>query len=269
MRSISRVVGVSINTVKQLLIDAGEACAEYHDQHVREVTTGYVQCDEIWAFNYCKAKNVDKVKAAPEGAGDVWTWTALADESRLIVAWAVSPGRGPEYALEFMDDVAGRLSHRVQLSTDGHGSYLTAVEGAFGGNVDYAQVVKVYGTGEETGKVIDTHKTPIVGQPDLFEASTSHMERHNLTTRMSLRRFTRLTNAHGKKIEQHVNALALYFTWYNFCRIHSTLQQTPAMAAGLAETQHGLGWLIELIDARKPASSPRGSYKPRNSSISK
>ena len=263
MRSITRVVGVSMNAVVRLLRDAGEACEAYHDEHVREVPAQLVQCDEIWAFCYAKERNVDECVDPPEGAGDVWTWTAIDDSSRLILAWAVSPDRSPEYALEFMDDLRGRLANRVQLSTDGWGSYIPAVEGAFGGDVDYAQVIKTYGTGEERGEVIDVTKIPVSGDPDLWLAETAYVERHNLTTRMSMRRFTRLTNAHSKRIYRHCQALALYFTWYNFCRVHSTLKQTPAMEAGLAEYPYSLKWLVDLIDARKPLPGPRGPYKPR------
>ena len=262
MRSISRVVGVSMGSIARLLTQAGTVCEEFHNERVREVSTAHVQCDELWSFCYAKAKNVACAKAAPAGAGDVWTWTALADDPRLILSWAVSPDRGAEHAIEFMDDVRSRLADRVQLSTDGYPGYLGAVEGAFGGDVDYTQVVKVYGTGEDSGKVIDQVKTVMQGNPDVALASTSHMERHNLTTRMSLRRFTRLTNAHSKRIEKHCHAVALGFTYYNFCRWHSTLRQTPAMAAGLAETQYGLSWLVDLIDRKfPPHQGPRGPYR--------
>ena len=263
MRSISRVAGVSMNAVVRLLRDAGEACEEFHNEYVREVPSRLVQADEIWAFCYAKERNVDQCVDPPEGAGDVWTWTAIDTDSRLILCWAVSPDRSPEYALEFMDDLRGRLANRVQLSTDGWGSYIGAVEGAFGGAVDYAQVLKTYGTGDERGKVIDVRKVPVVGDPDLWLAETAYMERHNLTTRMSMRRFTRLTNAHSKRIYRHCQALALYFVYYNYVRVHSSLHQTPAMAAGLADYPYSLKWLVDLIDARKPPPKPRGPYKPR------
>ena len=258
MRSISRVVGVSINTVTKLLVDAGEACQEFHDKAVRDVRAGRIEVDEIWAFCYAKAKTVPHAVSAPQGAGDAWTWTGIDRDSKLILSWAVSPRRGGEYAIEFMDDLRSRLANRVQITTDGHRAYLEAIEGAFGGDVDYgAQLVKIYGhvsSSEVQGRYspaqcIGANKIPIVGDPDWDSISTSIMERHNLTTRMSLRRFTRLTNAFSKKLQNHCYALALYFVFYNFCRPHKSLQgDTPAMAAGLADRQHGLEWIVELIE---------------------
>jgi len=265
MLSISRVVNVSMGSIARLLTQAGTVCEEFHNERVREVSTAHVQCDELWSVCYGKAKNVACAKAAPDGAGDAWTWTALDSDTKLMLSWLVSPDRGSQYALELMDDLRGRVAGGVQVSTDGWDAYLGAVEEAFGADADYAQVVKVYGTGEDSGKVIDQVKTVVQGNPDVALASTSHMERHNLTTRMSLRRFTRLTNAHSKRIEKHCHAIALGFTYYNFCRWHSTLRQTPAMAAGLAETQYGLDWLIGLIDAKfPPHKGPRGPYKKMN-----
>lgn len=256
MRSISRVSGVSINTVTKLLVDAGEACAVYHDEHVRNVQATRIQCDEIWSSCYAKQKNVGSATAAPGGASDVWTWTGIDSDSKLLISWLVSPGRDSGYAIEFMDDVCSRLAQRVQLTTDGHRAYLEAVEGAFGGDVDYAQLIKLYGSSPEVpqgryspAQCIGSKKVPIVGSPDDPAISTSHVERHNLTTRMSLRRFTRLTNAFSKKVENHGHALALYFVWYNFCRLHKTLGTTPAMAARLAETPCGMDWIVNLIES--------------------
>ena len=242
MRSVSRVVGISINTVTKLLVDAGTACERIHDALVQDVQAQRVEVDEIWAFCYAKEKTVAWAKAAPDGAGDVWTWTAIDRDS------TISPGRGSEYAIEFMDDVRARLANRIQLTSDGLGAYLEAVEGAFGGDVDYAQVVKQYGPAQEAVQgryspavCIAATKRPVVGRPDYDSISTSFVERHNLTTRMSLRRFTRLTNAFSKKIQNHGHALALYFVWYNFCRSHKTLGgDTLAMAAGLADKAYGL-----------------------------
>lgn len=259
MRSTERVVGVSINTVRRLLVEAGEACREHHDLTVRDVPTRRVQADELWSFCYAKAANVGDAVAAPEGAGDVWTWTAMAEESRLILSWLVSPSRTGEYALALLDDVRARVADRVQLTTDGLAAYVEGVEGAFGGAVDYAQVLKTFDRGELVTEV----KRAVVGTPDLTRASTSYMERHNLTTRMSLRRFTRLTNAYSKRIERHCDALALGFTYYNFCRRHASLQTTPAVAAGLAERPYDLDWLVELLEARRPPPGPRGSYRSR------
>lgn len=271
MRSISRVVGVSINTVTKLLIDAGEACAAYHHEHVRGVKAASVQCDEIWSFCYAKAKNVATAKAAPEEAGDVWTWTAIDADSKLIVSYLVG-GRDSEYAIEFMDDVAKRLANRVQLTTDGHKAYLEAVEGAFGGDVDYAQLVKMYGNAPENMKgryspaeCTGIRKRRVEGNPAKEDVSTSYVERQNLTMRMSMRRFTRLTNAFSKKIDNHIHMLSLYFVHYNFCRIHKSLKVTPAMAAGIDGELHDMEWIVGLIDARAPEAKKRGPYKKANS----
>lgn len=268
MRSISRVVGVSINTVTKLLIDAGEACAAYHHEHVRGVKAARVQCDEIWSFCYAKAKNVATAKAAPEEAGDVWTWTALDADSKLIVSYLVG-GRDAEYANEFMQDVAARLATRVQLTTDGHGAYLDAVEGAFGIDVDFATLIKQYGQAPEGTKrysppvCVGTRKENWQGKPDPKHVSTSYVERQNLTMRMSMRRFTRLTNAFSKKIDNHIHMLSLYFVHYNFCRIHKSLKVTPAMAAGIDAELHDMEWVVGLIDIRVPEAKKRGPYRKK------
>ena len=269
MRSISRVVDVSFNTVAKLLHDAGLACATYHDETVRNVTAARVQCDEIWSFCYAKAKNVATAKSAPSGAGDVWTWTALDADSKLIVSWLVG-GRDAAYANEFMQDVADRLTARVQLTTDGHSAYLDAVERAFGAGVDYAQLVKLYGaapTGSEQEarysprKCVGARKDRFEGKPDPKHVSTSYVERQNLTMRMSMRRFTRLTNAFSKRIDNHCHALALYFVWYNFVRIHKTLRTSPAMAAGVTDRLWDMKDIVALIDANEPERKKRGPYK--------
>ena len=269
MRAISRTVGVSINTVTKLLIEAGEACADYHNENVRNVKASNVQCDEIWSFCYAKKKNVASAKAAPEFAGDVWTWTALDADSKLIVSYLVG-GRDSEYALEFMDDVKSRLANRVQLTTDGHRAYLLAVEEAFGADVDYAQLIKLYGSAPESAKgryspaeCTGIKKNRIEGNPDEKLVSTSYVERQNLTMRMSMRRFTRLTNGFSKKIDNHIHMLSLYFVHYNFCRIHKTLKVTPAMEAGLTKTLHDAEWIVGLMDARAPKPKKRGPYKKR------
>ena len=270
MRSISRVADVSFNTVVKLLADAGAACDAYHDEAVRNVTSKRVQCDEIWSFCYAKAKNVPTAKAAPEGASDVWTWTALDADRKLIVSWLVG-GRDADYANEFMQDVANRLDSRIQLTTDGHYAYLDAVERAFGIDVDYAQLIKVYGIAPDAQKrysppvCVGANKDPLNGRPDKRHISTSYVERQNLTMRMSMRRFTRLTNAFSKKIENHCHALALYFVWYNFVRIHKRLRVTPAMAAGVTDPLRDMEWIVSLIDERAPKPGRRGSYEKRNS----
>ncbi len=270
MRSISRVVGVSINTVTKMLIDAGEACGAHHDATVRDVKAARVQCDEIWSFCYAKAKNVRAAKNAPDGAGDVWTWTALDADSKLIVSYLVG-GRDSEYANEFMDDVAKRLANRVQLTTDGHKAYLDAVDGAFAGGVDFAQLVKIYGPAPDSKKgryspaeCTGTRKRRVAGNPDIEDVSTSYAERQNLTMRMSMRRFTRLTNAFSKKIDNHIHMLSLYFVYYNFCRQHKSLGGiSPAMEAGLRDSLHDMEWIIGLIDARASKMGPRGAYRKK------
>ncbi len=271
MRSISRVVGVSINTVTKLLVEAGEACAAYHDETVRSVTASKVQCDEIWSFCYAKDKNVPTAKAAPEGAGDVWTWTAIDGDSKMILSYEVGDRSGAT-AIEFMDDLRDRLANRVQLTTDGHKAYLEAVEGAFGGDVDYAMLIKLYGgpTGSRghekkysPAECTGIKKERVVGSPDIDHVSTSYVERQNLSMRMGMRRFTRLTNGFSKKLENHLHMLSLYFVHYNFVRIHKTLKCTPAMAAGVSDTLHDMEWVVGLIDAAAPAPKKRGPYKKR------
>ena len=272
MRSISRVVGVSINTVTKLLVEAGEACAAYHDETVRDVKATRVECDEIWSFCYAKAKNVEAAKSAPEGAGDVWTWTAIEATSKMILAYEVGDRSGAT-ALEFMNDLRDRLSNRVQLTTDGHKAYLEAVEGAFGGDVDFAQLIKLYGdAGGKTAQrkyssaeCTGTKKVKISGEPVKKLVSTSYVERQNLTMRMGMGmcRFTRLINGFSKKIENHLHMLSLYFVHYNFIRIHKTLKMTPAMAAGVSDTLHDMEFIVGLIEAAKPAPKKRGPYKTK------
>ena len=275
MRSISRVADVSINTVSKLLVDAGKFCADLHDREVRDVKAKRVQCDEIWSFTAAKQKNVATMKAPVEGAGDTWTWTALDSESKLIVSWLVG-GRDSEYAMAFMDDLASRLATRVQLTTDGHKAYLEAVEGAFGCDVDYAMLIKMYG--EPTGKGSERRYSPnectgarkvkIEGSPEKKFVSTSHVERQNLTMRMQMRRFTRLTNGFSKKFENHMHMVALYTVWYNFIRIHKTLKMSPAMAAGVSKTLWSMDDLCGMMDAIAPKPGRRGPYKKSGEEIS-
>ena len=271
IRAIERMTGCSKNTISKLLIDAGKACAAYHDKHVRNVKAQRVQCDEIWSFCYAKAKNVAAAKAAPEGSGDVWTWTALDADSKLIVSYLVG-GRDAEYANAFMQDVAERLANRVQLTTDGHYAYLEAVEGAFGIDVDFATLIKKYGNAPEGTKrysppvCVGTNKERWQGNPDLNHVSTSYVERSNLTMRMHMRRFTRLTNAFSKKIENHCYAVALHMTYYNFVRQHKSLNGlTPAMAAGVSDRLWEVSDIVALVEAAEPAPKKRGTYKKRNS----
>ena len=268
MRSIARVADVSLNTVAKLLVDAGTACQIHHDATVRGVASQRVQCDEIWSFYYAKDRNVPERKRG--NAGSVWTWTALDADTKLMLTWVVG-GRSAEYAMELMDDLRGRLVNRVQLTTDGHGAYLEAVEGAFGGDVDYAQLVKLYGEAVDRSPerkyspavCVGARKVPIEGKPDRRHVSTSYVERANLSMRMGMRRFTRLTNAHSKKFENHCHALALYFTYYNFVRINQAVRMSPAMAAGVSDRLWEMTDIVRLVDEMAPAPKPRGKYKKR------
>lgn len=271
MRATARLADVSFNTVAKLMLDAGKVCSDLHDELVRDVKAARVQCDEIWSFTYAKQKNVASAKAAPEEAGDTWTWTALDSDSKLIIGWLVG-GRDGEYAMAFMDDLRSRLANRVQLTTDGHKAYLEAVEGAFGADVDYAQLVKLYG--EPTGtkgherkyspsECTGTKKRPVEGNPDKAHISTSHVERQNLTMRMHMRRFTRLTNAFSKKFNNHVAMVALYTMFYNFVRIHKTLRVTPAMEAGLTDHVWEMEEIIAIMDERAPKPGRPKTYKKR------
>jgi IS1 family transposase len=268
MQSTSRVCDVAFNSIVKLLADAGKACEAFHDQTVRGVRSKRVQCDEIWSFVYAKAKNVATAKAAPQEAGDIWTWTALDAEHKLIISYLVG-GRDAAYANAFMEDVASRLANRVQMTTDGHKAYLEAVEGSFGADIDYAMLIKHYGEPVGAlgrygpGECIGIEQRRVEGRPDKAHVSTSYVERQNLTMRMSMRRFTRLTNAFSKKAENHYHMVCLYTVWYNFVRQHKTLRCSPAMAAGLSQTLWSMEDVVKLIDGREEAPKPRGPYKPR------
>ncbi|HKZ00638.1 MAG TPA: IS1 family transposase [Pyrinomonadaceae bacterium] len=269
MRSISRVVDVSINTVGKMLIDAGTVCSTFHDEKVRNVKAKRVQVDEVWSFTAAKQKNVAGIKRPVDGAGDTWTWTALDADSKLIVQWFVGARDGHSAKL-FIDDLATRLANRVQLTTDGHAVYLDAVEGPFGNKIDYAQLVKTYGIAPDAEKrysppvCTGAKRTPKIGNPDWDKISTSHVERQNLTMRMSMRRYTRLTNAFSKKFESHVHMVALYTVWCNWVRIHKSLRVTPAMAAGLTDKLMGFEDIVALIDAREGPPKKRGPYKKQD-----
>lgn len=252
LRAASRLADVSINTVTKLLVDVGTAASAYQDQALRNLKCRRIQVDEIWSFVYAKQKNVPANKEGE--AGDVWTWTAICADTKIIPSWFVG-SRDAESAMEFMDDLSRRLADRVQLTSDGHKAYLNAVEGAFGGDVDYSQLVKIYGSmkTELAGRYspavcTGAKKTPMIGNPDKAHISTSYVERQNLNMRMSMRRFTRLTNAFSKKIENHEHAIALHFMYYNFGRIHKTLRVTPAMAAGVSDHVWSLEEIAKLAD---------------------
>jgi IS1 family transposase len=252
LRAVTRVADVSINTVSKLLVEAGRACAEYQDKAFRNLPCRRIQCDEIWSFCYAKEKNVPVDKRGTFGFGDVWTWVAIDPDTKLVPSFIVG-NRGAYTAQAFMNDLAGRLANRVQLTTDGHRVYLNAVENACGADIDYAMLVKLYGNDadEETryspAVCIGCQRVGIIGNPNPRHISTSHVERQNLTMRMKMRRFTRLTNAFSKKLENHIAALALHYMHYNFCRIHQTLRVTPAMAAGVSDHVWNILEIVSLL----------------------
>ena len=245
MRATSRITGTSVNTVSKLLADCGDAAADIFDRSVRGVSPQRIECDEIWAFSYTRSRHLSRARSAPEDTGDVWTWTALDPDTKLIVSWMVGD-RSSEAAREFMLDVRSRVVGSPQITTDGFAPYEDAVPFAFGRGVDFAQVVKVFSADDPsvTRKVVS-------GSPDERFISTSLVERQNLTMRMSVRRFTRRTNAHSKRVRNHRRHLAIYFLWYNFCRIHQSLGTTPAVAAGLADSTLSLRGLVEVADGRE------------------
>jgi len=253
LRATARMCDVAFNTVLKLLPQIGKACAEYQDRAFRNLPCKRIQCDEIWSFVYAKAKNVPEEKQSSE-AGDVWTWVALDADTKLVPCWLVGK-RDAGYAFQFMSDLASRLTSRVQLTTDGHKPYLTAVEDVFGIDIDYAQLVKIYGTEQEPSearysppKCLGARPTTITGNPDPKHISTSYIERQNLTIRMMNRRFTRLTNAFSKKIENHRYSQALHYMHYNFCRIHKSLRVTPAMEAGVSNHVWSIEEIADLLN---------------------
>ena len=253
IRSTCRMTGAAKGTVLKLLSELGEVCAVYHDEHVRGMSTRRIQCDEIWSFCYAKDKNVPNEKKE-DGAGSIWTWTGLDADTKLMVSYMCGT-RDALTAILFIKDLASRLSNRVQLTTDGHRAYLDAVEAVLGDDVDYAMLIKLYGHAKDDrryspGEVIGIETIVRSGRPDPRHISTSFVERQNLTMRMSMRRFTRLTNAFSKKVANHEAAIALHFMYYNFCRVHKTLRVTPAMEAGLANHIWDLSELVTLMERK-------------------
>lgn len=271
LRATSRMADVSYNTVLKFAADVGCIMADFHNERVRNLTCKKVQCDEIWSFCYAKQKNVKTAKAAPQGAGDVWTWTAIDADTKLLASWLVAD-RSLRSAHALMSDLKSRVTNRMQITTDGLKAYAIAVESVFAEDVHFAQLVKIYGNAPEGGKdgqkryspaeCIGCKKQTVTGNPDPKEVSTSYVERQNLTMRMGMRRFTRLTNGFSKKFENHAHAVALHTVYYNFGRIHKTLRVTPAMAAGLTDHVWTLEELAGLMEANEQPKK-RGPYKKR------
>lgn len=262
LRSTSRMVGVSINTVTKLLVDLGTACEAFHDESVRDVPSERVQADEIWSFCYARKENVPAEYKGVLGFGDLWTWVGQCADSRLVLSWHVGR-RDAQTAHPFMQDLASRIRKnvRLQLTTDGLHAYLEATDAAFGADIDYARLIKVYGSDPNSEKryappvCIETKVQVVSGDPAIEHISTSYIERQNLTMRMSMRRFTRLTNGHSKKVENHRHSIALHYVHYNFARQQKALGGTPAMAAGLADRVWSVEDIIGLLDvAEKKAA---------------
>ncbi len=272
IRAIVRVTGASKNTVAKLLADVGQACAAYHDQHVRNLKSKRIQMDEIWSFIYAKNDNVKRAKNAPEEAGDAWTWTAIDADSKLLISFLVGD-RTTDSAMRFVDDLRSRLSNRVQLTSDGHKPYLEAVDTVFGKDVDYAMLHKIYGAapgGERRyspAVCIGAQKRKITGRPNAEHISTSYAERANLTMRMHMRRFTRLTNAFSKKIENHTAAVALHTMFYNFVRVHQTLKVSPAMAAGVTDRLWEVQDIVQVLEAWEVQQDKEPSFEVEENKI--
>jgi IS1 family transposase len=251
IRATSRMIGVSKDTVMKLVVDAGVACAAYQDESMRNLPSRRIECDEIWSFCHAKEKNVAPENKGVLGYGDVWTWVAIDADSKIVPCWHVGR-RDAAAAYEFMTDLASRLQHRIQLTTDGHKAYLEAVEGAFGSEIDYARLIKIYGESQDEvryspSQCTGTRSEVITGDPLPPMISTSYVERQNLTMRMSMRRFTRLTNGFSKKMENHMHSIALHYMYYNFVRVHKTLRCTPAMEAGISKTLWSVEDIVNLI----------------------
>jgi IS1 family transposase len=261
LRTMTRLTGVSRTTLIKLLEDAGKAFSEYQDKALVNLSCKRIQVDEAWAFCYAKQKNVPTAKAAPEGAGDIWTWVGIDADTKLVASWYVG-ARDSEAAMLFMDDLAPRLASRVQLTSDGHRPYLEAIEGAFGADIDYAMLVKIYGQSSEGQRryspavCTGARKFRIEGNPDPKHVSTSFVERQNLNIRMGNRRMTRLTNAFSKKAENHAHMMAIYFMHYNFVRIHQTLKVTPAMAAGVTSKLWEMSDMVKVLENWEAEQKP-------------
>jgi IS1 family transposase len=260
IRPTVRMTGVSKNTIAKLIVELGAACSEYLDKALVKLNCERIQCDEIWSFCYAKGKNVPEEFRGKFGYGDVWTWVGMDADSKLVVSWLVG-NRDGGTAFAFVQDLAKRLANRVQLTTDGHKVYLDAVEGAFGSEIDYAMLVKMYGSDRQESEApyspaecIGCREAVISGNPDARHISTSYVERQNLTIRMGMRRFTRLTNVHSKKIENHIASIAIHYMHYNFCRVHESLRVTPAMEIGVANHVWSIEEMIALLDAHHSVS---------------
>ena len=271
IRATTRISGVARNTVARLIVETGKVCADFQHRVLRDLPCERVQVDEVWSFVYAKEKNVPRATNAPPQAGDVWTWIALCADTKLVPTWWVGDRSG-ETASAFIADLRARLAQRVQLTSDGYRAYLAAVEGAFGADVDYAMLVKLYGKGGNErqpdtryspSECVGTRKQVVSGNPDSAAVSTSYVERQNLTMRMSMRRFTRLTNAFSKKLENHCHAIAMHFMYYNFCRIHASLPGTPAMAAGVTDRLWEVGDVVDLVRAAQPKPNRPKTYRRR------
>ena len=255
IRATCRMTGAAKGTVLKLLTDVGKACSEYQDKILKDLPCKRIQCDEIWSFCYAKGKNVPDDKKGEFGYGDIYTWTALCADTKLVPSWYIGK-RDAQSAMVFMNDLARRLKNRVQLTTDGHKAYLEAVESTFGADIDYSQLIKLYGNPRKEKEVRyspavcnGTKVVKINGSSNPRKISTSYVERQNLTMRMSMRRFTRLTNAFSKKVENLVHAVALHFMYYNFCRIHQTLRVTPAMEANITDHVWDIKDILNLLDS--------------------
>ena len=258
VNATTRIAKCSKNTVLALLRDAGTLAAQYQDEQLRNLTCRRLEVDEAWSFIYAKERNLDRAAAAPPYAGDVWLWMAFDPDTKLVPSWRIGD-RTAATATDFMHDLKGRLAHRVQLTSDGHRAYLEAVRETFGDEIDYAMLAKIYPTDQ-----LELKAEQIAGQPTADWISTSGVERQNLTLRMSLRRFTRRTNGFSKLLRNHAHAIALHYMHYNFCRIHTSIDQTPAQKAGLANRRFDLRWIVELIDEFRPKPRRPSRYKKQD-----